>query len=39
MPEYFGKRYQDPKIRRVAGVITIISLTAYLLSSITGVGS
>ncbi len=38
MPEYFGKRYQDPKIRRVAGVITIISLTAYLLSSITGVG-
>ncbi len=36
MPEYFGKRYQDPKIRRVAGVITIISLTAYLLSSITG---
>lgn len=38
MPEYFGVRYKDKKIRRVAGVITIISLTAYLLSSITGVG-
>lgn len=38
MPEYFGERYQDTKIRRVAGVITIVSLTAYLLSSITGVG-
>lgn len=38
MPEYFGTRYHDPKIRRVAGIITIISLTAYLLASITGVG-
>ena len=38
MPEYFGGRYKDPKIRRVAGVITIISLMAYLLASITGVG-
>lgn len=38
MPEYFGTRYKDRKIRRVAGVITIISLTAYLLACITGVG-
>ncbi|MDO4555339.1 MAG: sodium:solute symporter family protein [Lachnospiraceae bacterium] len=38
MPEYFGMRYKDPRIRRVAGVITIISLMAYLLASITGVG-
>lgn len=38
MPEYFGNRYQDRKIRRVAGVITIVSLMAYLLASITGVG-
>ncbi len=38
MPEYFGTRYQDPKNRKVAGIITIISLTAYLLSSINGVG-
>lgn len=38
MPEYFGTRYDDRKIRRVAGIITIISLTAYLLACITGVG-
>lgn len=38
MPEYFGTRYNDFRNRRVAGIITIISLTAYLLASITGVG-
>lgn len=38
MPEYFGTRYNDPGIRRVAGITTIISLMAYLLASITGVG-
>ena len=38
MPEYFGARYDDPRNRKVAGIITIISLTAYLLASITGVG-
>lgn len=38
MPEYFGTRYKDQKIRRIAGIITIISLTAYLLACITGVG-
>lgn len=38
MPEYFGKRYNDPRIRRISGIIIIISLTAYLLACITGVG-
>lgn len=38
MPEYFGTRYQDFRNRRVVGVITVISITAYLLASITGVG-
>lgn len=38
MPEYFGTRYKDPKIRRVAAIITIVSLKAYLLACITGVG-
>lgn len=38
MPEYFGTRYNDSGIRRVAGITTIISLMAYLLASITGVG-
>lgn len=34
----FGERYCDRRNRRAAGIITIISLTAYLLSCITGVG-
>lgn len=38
MPEFFGNRYNDYRNRRVAGIITIISLTAYLLACITGVG-
>lgn len=38
MPEYFGMRYNDLKIRRVAGITTVISLTAYLLACISGVG-
>lgn len=38
MPEYFGARYQDFRNRRVAGIITVVSITAYLLASITGVG-
>ena len=38
MPEYFGKRYNDTKIQRFAGIITVISVTAYLLACITGVG-
>ncbi|MCI5765093.1 MAG: sodium:solute symporter family protein [Clostridiales bacterium] len=38
MPEYFGTRFNDFRNRRVAGIITIISLTAYLLACITGVG-
>jgi len=38
MPEFFGSRYNDPRNRRVAGIITIISLTAYLLACISGVG-
>lgn len=38
MPEYFGTRFKDFRNRRLAGIITIISLTAYLLACITGVG-
>ena len=34
MPEYFGTRYKDPRNRRIAGIVTIISLTAYLLACI-----
>lgn len=38
MPEYFGTRFNDFRNRRVTGIVTIISLTAYLLACITGVG-
>jgi len=38
MPEYFGGRYHDFRNRQMAGIITVISITAYLLASITGVG-
>lgn len=38
MPEYYGARFNDFRNRRIAGVIVIISLTCYLVSSITGVG-
>ena len=38
MPEYFGTRFHDFRNRRVAAIITVISLTAYLLACITGVG-
>ena len=38
MPEYFGRRFNDFRNRRTAAIITVISLTAYLLASITGVG-
>lgn len=38
MPEYFGFRYKDNGIKRTSGIITVISMTAYLLASITGVG-
>ncbi|MBQ7860028.1 MAG: sodium:solute symporter family protein [Faecalibacterium sp.] len=38
MPEYFGHRFNDFRNQRVAAIITVISLTAYLLACITGVG-
>ncbi len=38
MPTYFGRRFNSPRIRRFAGVTTIVSLTAYLLAVIQGSG-
>lgn len=38
MPEYFGRRFHDRRNRQAAGITTVISLMAYLLASITGVG-
>lgn len=38
MPSYFGQRFNSVRIRRFAGLTTIISLTAYLLAVIQGTG-
>ncbi|GAB6176189.1 hypothetical protein JCM16814_10800 [Desulfobaculum senezii] len=38
MPSYFGYRFNSTRIRRFAGVTTVVSLTAYLLSVIQGTG-
>ena len=36
MPEYFGERFNCRKMQRLAGITTIVSLTAYLLAVIQG---
>ncbi len=38
MPEFFGTRFNDMRNRRLAAVILVVSLTAYLLACITGTG-
>lgn len=38
MPAYFGMRFNSMRIRRFAGITTVISLTAYLLAVIQGTG-
>ena len=38
MPSYFWMRFNSKRIRRFAGITTIISLSAYLLSVIQGTG-
>lgn len=37
--EYFGKRFCDNRIRVLAGVTTIIAVTAYMMSAIQGVST
>lgn len=36
MPSYFAKRFNSKRISKLAGIITIFSLSAYLISVITG---
>ncbi len=38
MPEYFGKRFNSIRIRKFAGIITIVSLSAYFLSVMQATG-
>lgn len=36
MPQYFGERFNSKRIQRLAGVTTVISMTAYLLAVLQG---
>lgn len=39
IPEYFGKRFQDRRVRVLAGITTIVAVTAYMLSAMQGISS
>lgn len=36
MPQYFGDRFNSKRVRQLAGITTIISMTAYLLAVLQG---
>ncbi|MBQ7976252.1 MAG: sodium:solute symporter family protein [Clostridia bacterium] len=36
---YFGKRFANKKIQRLAGVITVVAVTAYMLSAMQGIST
>ena len=38
MPEYFGRRFDSVAVQKAAGVITVLSITSYLLAVTTGTG-
>ncbi|MDR0355452.1 MAG: sodium:solute symporter family protein [Deltaproteobacteria bacterium] len=38
MPEYFGNRFNSKAVQKAAGVITVLSITSYLLAVTTGTG-
>jgi sodium/pantothenate symporter len=38
MPEYFGRRFNSKAVQKVAGVVVVLSITAYLLAVTTGTG-
>ena len=38
MPEYFGRRFNSKAVQKAAGVITVLSITSYLLAVTTGTG-
>ncbi len=39
VPEYFGKRFQSERIRKLAAISVIISVTAYMLSAVQGIST
>lgn len=38
MPQYFGDRFNSKRIQKISAIITIVSLTAYLIAVIQGTG-
>lgn len=39
LSEYFGKRFQSKRIQQLAGITTIVAVTAYMLSAIQGIST
>ena len=39
VPEYFGKRFNSPRLRKLAALTLMIAVSAYLLSAIQGVST
>lgn len=39
IPEFFGKRFQSEKVRILATVLSLITMTVYLLSVVQGIGT
>lgn len=39
LPEYFGRRFNSQRLRRLSSLIMIVSVSAYLLSAIQGVST
>ena len=39
MPEYFGQRFQSAKMRKLASFTMVISVCAYMLSAMQGIGT
>lgn len=37
--EYFGRRFNNKKMTKLAGIITIVAVTAYMLSAIQGIST
>lgn len=39
LPDYFAKRFQSDKIRKLAAIITIFAVSAYMLSAMQGIST
>lgn len=39
VPEYFGQRFQSPRLRKLAAITVLVAVSAYLLSAMQGVST